>query len=139
MIADFNKKQKDASFRRNRAFKTAGIIILLAVLCFLFIDYKIYQKKQELLTQINDYQQQIKNIEESSQTLKKEIANADDPAYIEKIAREQANMQKPGEKVVSFINAENQQAPEQKAESFWSTDFWFGWLTSGLQWIKGKF
>ncbi len=139
MIADFNKKQKDASFRRNRAFKIAGIFILLAVLCFLFLDYKIYWRKQELLTQINDYQQQIKNIEESSQTLKKEIANADDPAYIEKIAREQANMQKPGEKVVSFINVKNQEQAQQAEENFWSANFWFGWIGGSLQWLKSKF
>jgi cell division protein FtsL len=139
MVSDFKKKQKAEFFTINFWLKTAGIFILIAVLALLFTDFKIYQKRQQLISQIDAYKKQIEEIKKRNESLKEQITKSDDKDYIEKIAREELDMQKEGEKVVSFIMPEQKPAAEAQNGSFWSANFWFGWIGQSWQWIKGRF
>ncbi len=139
MVSDFRKKQKSEFFTANFWFKTGGIFILILVLALIFADFKIYQKRQSLINQIDAYNKQIEEIKERNESLKEQISKSDDKEYIEKIAREELDMQKEGEAVVSFVMPEQKADEEQTTESFFSTNFWFGWLGQSWNWIKGKF
>ncbi|MEI7818461.1 MAG: hypothetical protein WCI45_14840, partial [Desulfuromonadales bacterium] len=62
-------------FNDKLLFKTVGIIFLIVILFLIVADFKIYQKKRELIKQINVYEKKIEEIKKSSQTLNDEIAN----------------------------------------------------------------
>jgi len=130
MVADFNKKQKREFFTEELLFKTLGIAFLILVAFLIFWDYKIYNKKRELTAQVESYKKQIKDIENSSQTLKEQIANSDNKDYLEKIAYEQLGQQKPGEKEVIFIAPEKKAPAIIKQQNFWSN--FSAWLKSKL-------
>lgn len=125
---DFKKKQKGRASNRI-LFKAGGILLLLVFLGLLVADYRIYKKKQILLSQVELYQKQIEDIKNRNETLGAQIENSDNLEYIEKVAREQQNMQKPGESVVTFLAQEQPQKPGEKPKSFWVN--FTGWL-SGL-------
>jgi cell division protein FtsB len=98
---DFNKKANREFFNNKLLFKTVGILFIAGIVVLILADFRIYQKKQELASQVAAYQKQIEDIKKSSQTLKDEIANQDNKDYLEKIAYEQG-MVKAGEKEVIY-------------------------------------
>lgn len=115
-------------------FKALGVAFLIAVMALIIADVNIYRKKKELTAQIDSYKQQIEDIQKNSQTLKDEIANSDNPEYLEEIAYEQLNQQKPGEKVFIFVEPEKESEQIEAKKSFWPA-----WLTGTWQWIKNRF
>jgi len=134
MVANFNKKQKSDSAFENTAFQVAGILFSVIVVALIFSDIKMYQKKKELLTEINNYKKQITDIQNSSKAIKNDIANQNNPDYIEKIAYEQLGEQKPGEKEVIFV------APPKKTDSSVQLQNpWYDWIANSWNWIKSKF
>lgn len=136
MVSNFSKKgNKD--FPIKKFWLQAGaIFFVMAIIALAIADFKIYQKKQELISKVESYKKKIEDIKESNQALQEEIGNSDNPEYLEKIAYEQG-MVKKGEKAVVFL------APEQKIEtlenkkSFWNN--FTGWLSMSWGWIKSKF
>lgn len=139
MISDFNKKQK-REFSANKLLLISGAILFLVITLLLFYaNFKIYLKKQELTKQIDSYQKQIEEIQKKNKTLEEGIVKSDDKDYIEKIAREELDMQKEGEEVVSFEMPESSSAQEKRTEGFWSINFWFGWIGQSWSWIKNRF
>ena len=137
---DFHKKANREFFNNKLLFKTVGIIFLAVISILAIGDFKIYQKKQELASQINNYQKQIEDIKKSSQNLKDEIANSDNVDYLEKIAYEQLGEQKPGEKEVIFITPQEKTKTisNTKPQNFWDIRLWPGWLANEFNWIKSK-
>ena len=139
MVANFNKKQK-SEFSPGRFFlMLGGILFLIIAVLLIFANFQMYKKKQQLTLQINEYEKEIEELENRSETLKEEIANSDNPDYIEKIAREESDMQKPGEKVVSFIEQNPHPKESESPENLWNSNFWFGWIGQSWNWIKSKF
>lgn len=134
---DFNKKGNRKFFSNKLLFQTIGIIFLAVIVVLIFTDFKMYQKKRELISKINDYQKQIEALKKSSQTLKNEIANSDNVDYLEKIAYEQLGDARPGETVYSFIAPQEKLETTAEAKSFW--DNFTGWFSGTVEWIKGKF
>ena len=118
-------------------FKTGGIVLLVIVFLLIVADVKIYQKKRQLVSKINSYQGQIEGLKNSNQNLQEEIANSDNPDYLEKLAYEQLNEQRPGEKEVIFIMPEGQTEQTTELKSQWNK--FAGWLSSSWQWIKKIF
>lgn len=138
MVADFFKKQKSADIFRNFLPKIAGVLLIFVSVLLIIADFKIYQKKRQLDKEILNYEKQLEQIKNRNETLKDGIANSENPDYIEKIAREEQNMQKPGEKVVSFISPINQQHSEvYQIENFGS--FFTAWFSGCWNWLKSKF
>lgn len=107
----------------------AGILFFIASCALIFADFKIYQKKQELKLQIDNYKKEIEAIKNRNKELSEGIKNSNEEHYIEKVAREELDMQKPGENVVAFIMPE-QKAEEKKQENFMDIKIWAGWLSS---------
>jgi cell division protein DivIC len=130
---NFRKKQKEKTSLAN-FFIRVGAIFIICILLFLVItDIKIYQKRKKLQTEIAKYEQQIKEIKLRNAELEERVENSDNPDYIEKIAREEQDMQKSGESVVSFIMPEEKQEIEEAKNNM---NDWFGQLAN---WIKSLF
>ena len=136
MVTDFKKNKKvDAS---KTAVLILGIILLVGLCIYVSIaTFHIYQKKKELLSEMQDLQKQIQDIKAKNNQLQLGISNTDNSQYIEKVAREELDLQKPGEKVVSFImpSPEPQKTTVEKKNTF---QVWLSYLGNTWQWIKRK-
>jgi len=134
---DFNKKRNGKIFNETFLFRIFGIIFLIAVIALIITDFRIYQKKKELASRINDYQKQIEDIKKSNQNLEDETANSNNQEYLEKIAYEQLNKSRPGETVYSFIMPEEKPKIVNEEKNFW--DNFTAWLSGSFSWLKSKF
>ena len=138
MIADFNKKQKMANSENKIAFQIAGVLFIIIIITLAIGNLKMYQRKKDLISQIDSYKKQIEEIEKSSKDLKNSITNSDNQDYIEKIAYEQLGEQKPGEKEVIFVAPQKKTEVSPASQNFWDFKYWFGWISQPWAWIKSK-
>jgi len=139
MVSDFSKKRNSDFFNDKLLFRVLGVSFLIVIFVFIVADFRIYQKKKELAAQISAYQKKIEDIKNSSQTLEDEIANADNPDYLEKIAYEQLGQAKVGETEYIFIDPPQQQEEVSQSKNFWDGKIWFGWFSGAWGWIKSRF
>ena len=121
-MADFNKKRNNPY---RRFFLKAGAVALLAVLTLLVVaDIKVYRRKQELRAQLSRLEKRVQELKNQNATLQERTARADDSAYIERLAREELDLQKPGEKVVSFVKGVQQPQDDSMQKNGFSA--WVG-------------
>jgi cell division protein FtsB len=140
---DFHKKGNREFFNDKLLFKVVGIILLFIIFVLIIADFKIYQKKRELMSQISIYQKQIGDIKKSSQTINEEIANSDNIDYLEKLGYEEFNETKPGETEYMFIKPQKKIEVAATPQNGLNIKSWAGWLSGTLSniwlWIKNKF
>ena len=139
MVSDFNKKGNREASNNDLLFKTVGILLLIFVAFMIVEDIKIYQKKRELATQINNYKKQITDIKNSSQTLKNEIANSNNTDYLEKLGYEQFGETKPGETEYMFVKASKKAETISSSQNLWDPKMWSADLSQFWNWIKDNF
>ena len=131
MVADFIKKQNRNS-QKKFLLAIRGVVVLLIVLLLVIANIRIYKKREKLLSQIETLKNKIQDTREKNYNLKEGILKSNDAQYTEKIAREELDMQKPGEKVFSFVMAKDQQAENNNNQKN-IFQAWFDWIG---QWIK---
>lgn len=120
MVSDFKRKQKGL---QEILFGVAGIFVL-GICFFLGIkDIQELNKKRKLSQQLEVLKQEVIEAQKNNQDLKQGIAKSSDSDYIEKVAREQLDLQKQGEKVVTFIMPKEKIT--QTATEGWSQN-WLG-------------
>ncbi len=134
MVSDFNKKGNSKFFNNNLLYKIGGVFILFFIVFMVFEDIKIYNKKQELISQINIYKKQIEELKNSSKNLQNEIANSDSVDYLEKLGYEQFGQTKPGETEYMFVKTPKK--PEGYVVSKNPWEVFTAWF-SGI-WSKPK-
>ena len=113
----------------------------MAVISWMVIkDLGVYQKKDKLDSEVADLKAQIQQVQKSNEELRKGISESASQDYLEKVAREQLDLQKSGEKVVSFVVSQTKSPEENtKSKNIWSAEFWLGWMSGAWGWIKSKF
>jgi len=127
MVANFKKKKKGNPL--NYIFSVTGGIILIILISFLvYKDVSIYRKKIRLNEEIAELKEKIEQAKLKNENLKENIAQADSKDYLEKVAREQLDMQKPGETVVAFITSQESQKEENAKEK----KSWIDWVSGAL-------
>ncbi len=124
MVHDFKRKKK--SFKPHAMIWLGAVALLVVAACLVFADIKMYHKRQELNAQVKTLQQKIADTQKSNQQLQQGISQANNDQYIEKVAREELDLQQPGEKVISFIQPPNQQTVPQAPQNFLQS--WLGWI-----------
>ncbi len=134
MVTDF-KKNKKRNIARYFLLHTGGMLILCVFVILVIANVKIYQKRKEFITQVADLQSKIKEIQTRNNNLAQGISKENDSQYIEKVAREQLDLQKQGETAVSFIMPQS----EVKKVDTQNKNALQGWLGSVWQWIKSRF
>ena len=101
------------------------VIVILSLVAVGFLvktNVKINRKRAELLSRIESLTAEIQIAEQKNQELKSKISQSESSDYLEKVAREQLNMKKPGEEIV-VITKEETQGSSEKEKSFWQK-FW---------------
>lgn len=126
MVANFKKKQKGDLLIRF-LLTLGGILILSIVVLLVVANFRIYQKRESLISRIENLKNKIEDIKNENSNLKESISKADDNEYTEKIAREELDLQKPGEKVFSFVMAQNQELQNNKDQKN-IFQVWLGWI-----------
>lgn len=133
MVADFKKNIKHNPLGKF-LFHFGGVLVIGLVVFLVVANARIYRKKQEFLAQVSDLKNQVTDIQKRNSELQQGIAKSDDPGYIEKVAREELDLQKPGEQAVSFILPQTEaQKPGPAKQNPVQ-----GWLSGVWNWIKSK-
>lgn len=131
MVADFKKKQN--AFSGQLWLISVGILVVLFIILLLIANFKIYQKRKQLISRIENLEEKVQEAKSKNEQLKEFIENSDDSLYTEKIAREELDLQKPGEKVFSFIKTSQDENKEEGESSKNIIQIWLG-IISG--WFK---
>lgn len=130
MIADLKSKRKYNPWKG--LLILAGGIIIFIILCLLVLDsVKIYKKRMELASQIQNLENKMQDIKNKNEELQQGALQVNDNQYIEKVAREELDLQKPGEKVFSFIMPQTENEGGDTAKNKLQH-----WLGSFLNWLK---
>ncbi|MBI1866169.1 MAG: septum formation initiator family protein [Candidatus Staskawiczbacteria bacterium] len=141
MIANFKKKQKSNTSDSFFSSPFVKIFFIIIIGFLIFADIKVYKERKKLNLQIESLKEKIQSIQKKNDTLEQGIAKADDKDYIEKIAREELDLQIENEKVVTFVTPEVKQKEEinNSNTNFFNFKIWLGWIGNGWQWIMDKF
>ncbi len=107
---------------------SGGILILLIIVFLIIANMRIYQKREQLISRVEILKNKIEGIKSKNNDLIEGISNANNDQYTEKIAREELDLQKPGEKVFSFIKAPNEQQQKNENQKNIFQD-WLGWIS----------
>jgi cell division protein FtsL len=122
MITKFKKFKKRDSDREIFFPILLGILVLVGIAFFIVTNYRINQKRKDLLAQIVKLEEQIKTQEKINEDLKSGVSQISDQDYLEEEARERLGLKKPGEEAVSVQKVETEEQKKEeppKAKSFW--------------------
>ena len=133
MVTDFKKKQKSGLSKISIVL--GGVIILLIIILLVIANIRIYQKRAQFISRIEDLKNKVKEAKNKNTDLKEIISSSDNDEYTERIAREELDLQKPGEKVFSFIRESDD---ENKENNIWSKNTFHYWLGIISGWLKNK-
>ncbi len=132
MIPRLKKKNQKHPYKK-MLIMLGGVCLLLIATGLVVASINMYQKKRELSYQVKSLENKMLQMQQKNQELKQGIAKSDDEQYIEKVAREELDLQKPGEKVFSFIRAEKEASAEvEQSVNFWQA--WVAWVAGIVQW-----
>lgn len=93
---------------------------MFAALLFLAnSNWKLYKKRGAIENQIAVLQNEVAELEQKNEELQSDIAEAQTPEYLERVARERLNLKKPGEEVVAVVIPESQETVSQEQEKSW--------------------
>jgi len=135
---DFNKKQKKSAILKNVFLRAGAFIIFVFFVILIISNINIYKKRKNLEAEILMYEQQIQQLKDRNEDIEDHLKNSDNSDYIEKIAREEQDMQQPGENVVAFIIPE-QQDKQLSGGNYILPDKWFGWAANFWNYILNIF
>mgnify|MGYP003780387051 CR=1 FL=1 len=97
MLAKKRKKRKRRGFNFKKFF---GILIFVCFFAFLlYSSINMLIKRMELQKELNTLESEQEELLKQRESLKFRLGEAYSEAYLEKIAREDLNLKKPGEKV----------------------------------------
>ncbi len=140
MISNFKNKQKSDPAENFFSSPLIKIFFIIVIVFLIFADIKVYKDKNKFDEQVENLNQKIQSLQKKNDTLKQGIARADDKDYIEKIAREELDLQIQDEKVITFIMAKAQPKEGVDANNnFLNLKNWTEWISNSWQWIKDKF
>ena len=119
MITKKRQKTKKSVFPT--IFKYFAVLFVLAIVFSLISsNFKLYQKRAALGSQIEELTKKIKEIEEKNQEMKAQISKSQSKEYLEEVAFEKLNLKPKGAEVGVIIPIqENKQEKTPKEKSFW--------------------
>ncbi|MEK7061820.1 MAG: septum formation initiator family protein [Patescibacteria group bacterium] len=136
MITNFNKKQKSNTLDSFLSSLLVKLFFIIIIVLLITADIKVYKDRKKLTLQINNLKEKIQAIQKKNNTLEYGIARADDKDYIEKIAREELDLQIKNEKVITFITPKLEPKEEiNPSSNFLNLKTWLGWVGNSWQWI----
>ncbi|GBF32148.1 cell division protein DivIC [Desulfocucumis palustris] len=119
-IYKFSDPKRPERPARSRAFRPS-IKFLTAVALFMFV-YMIFSfgthfnKLYAMQQDVEKIQVQVKDLEKKNNELKQQLKMAQSDAYVEKVAREELNLAKPGESRIIPVQS-NKKTDDQKTKT----------------------
>jgi len=111
----------------SKIFSTLFFVVLVSgMLGFLYLliraNLKVFEKRRLLNEKALALQKEIERLLQEKKEMEEKLENIQNEAYLEKIAREELNLKKEGEKVVAFpvISEDKRQEIEEKKKNFWN-------------------
>lgn len=109
--------------RRHRQTKIETLFLLLLILTItgflIFSNWRIFQKRMQLLGTIEVLESKIQLLKQKNQKLKQQISQSSDETYLEKEAIERFNLKPPGTQVVVVKEEKSEEQKPQPQKSFW--------------------
>lgn len=135
MVAKFKKNRKRSD--REIIFPVfIALFVILGIAFLIFSNFKINQRRKNLLSQIAKLEEEIKIQEGKNAELKAGVSQVLDQNYLEQEAREKLGLKKPGEEVVSIQQVETgKTGTEEKKEetkNLWNPKNWWEWIKNKL-------
>ena len=122
------KKTRKGNSLQSLIFGVLLTVLVLGTIGFLiFYNFKIYKKRISLQDRVEALKAEINILEKRSQELREGISQAGQEGFLEEAAREQFNLKKPGEEVITVLPPEEekeQQEPEEK-KVWWNPFTWW--------------
>src|SRR6185436_15913020 len=112
MATDFQKKKK-SGYLHYIAIAGAAMAVLVLGIMLVIANINIYHRKQQLDARIQSLKAEITDLQKENTGIQQGIDNATNSAYVEQVAREQLDLQKPGETVVSFVQTPSENKSQQ--------------------------
>jgi len=107
------RKFKKGDSRQAIFFSVLFILLFFLAIGFLIIsNWRINQRRSELISQIRNLQEEIQDLEKKNQELKTGISQASSESHLEEVARESFGLKKPGEEVTVILPP-----PEEEKEA----------------------
>ena len=107
------RKFKRGDSRQEIIFSVLFISLFFLAIGFLIIsNWRINQRRSELISQIRNLQEEIQSLEKKNQELKTGISQASSESHLEEVARESFGLKKPGEEVTVILPP-----PEEEKEA----------------------
>jgi cell division protein FtsB len=100
-------------------------MLILAVLIFISVgliigNLKVKQKREILYQKMEKVKKEMEKLSHQNELLQSEISKKQTQDYLEKVAREDLNLKKEGEKVVAFPILEKEEKEEEsEKQSLW--------------------
>lgn len=132
MIAKYGKKRNKNSWQTFFFSILLGIVSLVVIGFLIYQNVKVDQRRNKVNSQIESLTRQIEELQRKKDLLESGISQIGKEEYVEKIARDELNLQKEGEKAVAFILPEEKPKEEAEKSGFWNPRGWW-------EWLKGKF
>ena len=96
-----------------------GIFAVVAIAFLVSTNWKFYKKKIDLQAKVIELRTEEEALEKTNSELNKNLDYVKSDEYLEKVAREQLDMKKPGEEVVVIQKENSQQKKEQEENKTW--------------------
>jgi len=93
--------------------------VLLVIGFLVLSNVRIYQKRSELKTQINQMGKELEKLEKQKADLESGLAQTQSENFLEQEARDTLNYQKPGEEVTVVVPPATSFEQQEQSEGFW--------------------
>ena len=127
MIAKKNKKVKSIITNLKRRLAIAGLVVLFIVL--LNANIRILTEKQKAQKELQKVEESIEKTTKEKDNYNFQLGKSDSEEYLEKVAREDLGLQKPGEQVIVIKKQEDSQNSEDSGNT--------GFMQKIFNWVKG--
>jgi len=118
----FKKKRVSQQPRWWKGLFSIFLVVLAGVLLIFLItlNLKISRERAKLQRELTNLQGELQKSQEGKEELIAKLSKAQSGDYLEKVARQDLNLQKEGEKVVAFVLKEKAEEGEKdEEETFW--------------------
>ena len=114
------KTRKKRSYQSLLASIFIGILTLGLIGFLVVSNWRINERKSELMSRIESLKEEIQTLEEEKAKLLAGIDMSQSEENKEKVAKDQLGLKKPGEEVVSIKQEQNEEEVKQEEKkSFW--------------------
>ena len=128
-------KIKKSFFSPGRRSLFLAILLLLPISYLIAANIKLNQERQKILGDLEQTKKAANEYAEKEQHLNNLLSQVSSPQALEKVAREDLNLQKPGEKVLVVKREDESQSQEATSSQKETTGFSFQNI---INWVKTK-